>query len=123
MKAKISTARPITAFIESIGAGGEVSSIKIILPIGADIAAIKLAIERATNPDYMSVDWHVDDVHEIIEGLTTEQARHVLWRAQHDHDASMGINWQTLRNAHADLDFEPIEKCRNGKPIDQCKCC
>ena len=77
------------------------------MPIGADMAAVKLGIERAINPDYMCVDWHVDDVHEIIEGLTTEQARHVLWRAQHDHD----------------LDFEPIEKCRNGKPIDQCKCC
>jgi len=120
---KISTVRPITAFIESVGAGGEVSSIKIVLPDGADIDAIKLAIERATNPDFMCVDWHVDDVHEIIEGLTTEQARHVLWRAQHDHDANIGINWDSLIAAHEALDFEPIEKCRNGKPIDQCTCC
>lgn len=123
MIAKVSTTRPIAAFVESVGADGEVHSLKIVLPVGADVAKVKEAIAVAIDPDWISMDWHVDDVHEVVEGLTEGQAREVLAFAKRDHDANIGINWDSLRAAHEALDFEPIEKCRNGKPIDQCTCC
>lgn len=105
--AKVSTTRPITAFIESVGADGKVDTLKIILPVGTDVAKVKDAIEVAISPDWISMDWHVDDVHEVVEGLTEGQAREVLEFAERNHDANAGINWDTLRAAHEALDFEP----------------
>lgn len=55
--AKVSTTRPITAFIESIGADGEVAGLKIVLPVGTDVDKVKDAIEVAIDPDWISMDW------------------------------------------------------------------
>jgi hypothetical protein len=107
--AKASTTKPIAAFIESVGADGEVHSLKIVLPVGTDVDKVKEAIAVAIDPDWISIDWHVDDVHEVVEGLTEGQAREVLEFAKRNHDANIGINWYSLRAAHEALDFEPRE--------------
>ena len=101
------TTKPITAFVESIGADGKVDTLKIILPVGTDVTKVKEAIAVAIDPDWISMDWHVDDVHEVVEGLTEGQAREVLEFAKRNHDANIGINWDSLRAAHEALDFEP----------------
>lgn len=40
--------------------------------------------------------WSVEDVQEIRPDLTDEQAWQVLQRVERKHDASIGINWDTL---------------------------
>ena len=121
MKTKIRTNKPITVFFESIGADGKVASIKCLLPAGADLDAAKQAVERSCDPDWMSIYWNVDDVRSVVNGLTTSLAREVLDFAKQNHDANIGINWESLAAAHETL--EQYEKCRNGKPWKDCTCC
>ncbi len=50
---------------------------------------------------WMSVRWHVDDVHWRVyelgyDPLTNEEAREVLEDVKHGHDASIGINWDVI---------------------------
>lgn len=47
--------------------------------------------------DRISVDWTIHDVKSVAK-LTDAEAYEVLLEAKHDHDASMGISWQTLEN-------------------------
>lgn len=48
--------------------------------------------------DRIAITWTVEDVIAIKPGLSEEQAAHVLNVALHNHDASRGINWDTLAN-------------------------
>lgn len=67
---------------------------------------------RATHPSLnddgetssININWGVDDVLEIREDLTQEQAMEVLYAAKREHDASIGINWNVLET-HADMMF------------------
>lgn len=56
---------------------------------------------RETRPDEIAIYWHIDDVQEVAPDLTDDQAREVLRRAKHYHDATIGINWDVLA-CHAD---------------------
>ena len=47
--------------------------------------------------DKISIIWGIDDVHHIADQeLSDDEAREVLRRAEHYHDASIGINWDVL---------------------------
>ena len=46
--------------------------------------------------DEIAISWHIDDVKSIAEDLTDEQCRRVLQLAKDNHDATIGINWDTL---------------------------
>ena len=47
--------------------------------------------------DKISIIWGIDDVHHIADQeLSDDEAREVLRRAEHYHDASIGINWEVL---------------------------
>lgn len=47
-------------------------------------------------PDEISIVWQVDDVKEIASDLTDEECREVLQLVKSEHDATIGVNWDTL---------------------------
>jgi hypothetical protein len=47
-------------------------------------------------PDEISINWHIEDVKSIAEDLTDEECRRVLYIAEREHDATIGINWDVL---------------------------
>lgn len=51
----------------------------------------------ADDPDQVSVSWHIEDVQEVDDSLSDEQARAVLRYAKRKHDATIGINWEVLQ--------------------------
>lgn len=53
--------------------------------------------------DFITIEWHVDDVMEECPQLEPEQARKVLHTLKHNHDACIGINWNVIRTVAAIL--------------------
>src|SRR6056300_1144277 len=49
-----------------------------------------------SSSDEITVTWSVDDVLEMRPNLTVDQAREVLHAIKHNHDASIGINWDVV---------------------------
>jgi len=60
----------------------------------------------------ISVIWSVEDVQILNSGLTDEQALNVLHSVKKNHDASIGICWDTLEYWIEELypDVDPLEK-------------
>lgn len=52
----------------------------------------------------IAIKWHIDDVLNIRPDLTNYQASMVLINLKQNHDASVGINWETIETV-ADLLF------------------
>lgn len=48
-------------------------------------------------PDTIEISWHIDDVKEVAPDLTDDECRQVLQLAKNKHDATIGINWDTLQ--------------------------
>ena len=46
----------------------------------------------------ISIVWSAEDVLSIDEELTAEQVNDVLNYLERKHDASIGINWEVIRN-------------------------
>ena len=46
--------------------------------------------------DEISITWHFTDVQEIDDSLTNDEARQVLQLIKKNHDANIGINWETI---------------------------
>lgn len=53
--------------------------------------------------DEIAIVWHIEDVRSIRPDLTNEQASKVLVCVQKNHDATVGINWDTLEVIADDL--------------------
>ena len=51
------------------------------------------------NIDAIAIIWTTEDVLDVAPHLDREQAREVLERVKRNHDASYGINWDTLRDS------------------------
>lgn len=47
--------------------------------------------------DTIEISWHIDDVKSIAEDLTDEECRQVLEAVKNNHDATIGVNWDTLK--------------------------
>lgn len=47
-------------------------------------------------PDEISITWHFTDIQEVDDSLTNDEARQVLQLIKHNHDANIGINWETV---------------------------
>jgi len=47
-------------------------------------------------PDEISISWHFTDVQEIDDSLTNDEARQVLQLIKQNHDATIGVNWETI---------------------------
>lgn len=56
----------------------------------------KLDYEGLDSEGFVSIRWHIDDVHETYDGLTDEQAAQVLVAVRENHDANYGVCWDTL---------------------------
>lgn len=54
------------------------------------------AIEEMQSGEAVVSGWHVDDVLSLDDSLTREEAKEILESADHNHDASIGINWDVL---------------------------
>lgn len=44
----------------------------------------------------ITISWHIEDVQSLDDSLTDVEAFEVLCRAKHNHDATVGINWDVL---------------------------
>ena len=64
-----------------------------------DIDIYALLAERKQ----IALIWSVEDVQEVRPDLTNEQAWEVLQQVKSDHDATIGVNWETLEWAAQDL--------------------
>lgn len=63
----------------------------------------KLDYDGLDSEGYVSIRWHIDDVHEVYKGLTDEQAAQVLVFVERKHDANYGVTWETLEYAAVHL--------------------
>ena len=52
--------------------------------------------ENQTLVKEIAIKWHIEDVQSIRPDLSDEQASTVLKRLKKNHDASIGINWDTI---------------------------
>jgi len=44
----------------------------------------------------ISIAWYIEDVQSIRPDLTDQQASEVLLDLKNNHDANVGINWETI---------------------------
>lgn len=65
---------------------------------------------RETSPDEIAIYWHIDDVKEVAPDLTDDQAREVLRRAKHNHNATIGISWDVLDTIADDVREEATKQ-------------
>ena len=47
--------------------------------------------------DTIAISWHIDDVKNLDDSLTDEQCREVLQSVKYNHDAILGVNWDTIQ--------------------------
>jgi hypothetical protein len=47
-------------------------------------------------PDEILISWHFTDIQEVDDSLTNDEARQVLQLIKENHDADIGINWETI---------------------------
>jgi hypothetical protein len=67
-------------------------------------------------PEEIAIIWHIEDVQCIRPDLTNEKASEVLIRLKKNHDATVGINWDTIETV-ADILFPadvPEIACKEG---------
>lgn len=46
--------------------------------------------------EWVAYRWHANDVASVNPNLTEEECWNVLIYLLHDHDASIGVNWDTI---------------------------
>jgi len=74
-------------------------TITIEIPDDAGEGMARLAAQRAVDPNWIAVWWHVDDVLSLDgedSDLTPDECREVIALADDCHDAENGINWSVL---------------------------
>ncbi len=58
----------------------------------------------------IAIIWDIEDVNEVRPDLTEQQAFEVLENVKRHHDATIGINWDTLQCVADELFGEPSPK-------------
>ena len=46
----------------------------------------------------ITISWHIDDVLSVDSSLTHHQAMDVLRAIKRNHDATQGVNWDTIQS-------------------------
>lgn len=46
----------------------------------------------------IAIIWHIEDVQSVRPDLTDEQASNILLHMKKNHDATLGINWDTIES-------------------------
>ena len=72
-------------------------------------AGLRAISEQLAAEGYVAILWHVDDVKQERPDLSDDQAMAVLRKAEHDHNADIGLNWDVLRG-HADELYAPPDE-------------
>jgi predicted transcriptional regulator len=71
-----------------------------LLKTGVTIDQAEECLQKACWSDQIAIVWTIEDVLEHARQLkvriTKAQARAILFQVQNKHDASLGINWDTL---------------------------
>lgn len=76
-----------------------------------------------TEREWINCRWHVDDVLDVREDLTREQAKEVLHKVGGNHDAEIGINWDVIEawadNLYPDPERGGLVAMLNGEHNDE----
>jgi len=63
-------------------------------------------IDRIFSPDWISLHWHISDVQDCVGNdyppMSDDDAREILEKIKYRHDASNGVNWDTI-NCYVDM--------------------
>lgn len=63
-------------------------------------------LDRAVSNNWISLWWHISDVQECVGNdyspMSDEDARDILEKIDHRHDANNGVNWDTI-NCYVDM--------------------
>lgn len=46
--------------------------------------------------DEISITWHFTDIQSVDDSLTNDEARQILQLIERNHDANIGISWETI---------------------------
>ena len=57
---------------------------------------VKVKLETQL-PDEISINWHFTDIQEVDDSLTNDEARQILQLIKKNHDANIGVNWDTIK--------------------------
>jgi|LakMenE18May11ns_1017448.scaffolds.fasta_scaffold9711344_3 hypothetical protein len=80
--------------------------ITLNVPDDATVLEAQYELDRAFSPDWMSLQWHISDVQDCVGNdyspMSDDDAREILRAIEHRHDASNGVNWDTI-NCHVDM--------------------
>lgn len=80
-----------------------------------DPPPIELDLHELLAKNEIAIVWSVDDVRHVRGDLSHDQAWEVLQHVRNRHDATVGVNWETLTDA-AEALFGPANKIR----VDRC---
>ncbi|HEM8564324.1 TPA: hypothetical protein U2Q33_004195 [Citrobacter farmeri] len=70
------------------------------MPYACKISEIIELLQQHQHDDFVLCSlWYEDDVHNVNDSVTPEEARAALRHAASLHDAEQGINWFTLEAA------------------------
>ena len=47
--------------------------------------------------DEISITWHFTDIQSVDDSLTNDEARQILQLIKNNHDANIGISWETIK--------------------------
>jgi hypothetical protein len=67
----------------------------------------------ANEPERIYCGWTIEDAKTVCPSLTDDEAREVMEETQHRFDAEVGMSWDNIRNAVAEL-FPEYETENNG---------
>jgi hypothetical protein len=80
--------------------------IMVEVPDSVSDECAQYELDRAFSPDWISLHWHISDVQECVGNdyspMSDDDAREILRAIEHRHDASNGVNWDTI-NCYVDM--------------------
>lgn len=59
------------------------------------MAFVKVKLQTQL-PDEIQITWSYEDVQEQDSTLTDDEARQILQLIKKNHDANIGVNWETI---------------------------
>jgi hypothetical protein len=66
--------------------------------LGNDVQLVEQWLQdNDGEPDQIAIKWNVEDVLEVAPKLDTHGCRRVLALIKHNHDATVGVNWDVIR--------------------------
>ncbi|MGQ3660775.1 hypothetical protein [Citrobacter braakii] len=70
------------------------------MPHTCKISEVIELLQQHKHDDFVLCSvWYEDDVRNVDDSVTTEEARAALRHAARHHDADQGINWDSLKTA------------------------